>query len=143
LPVLGPLNGTGAESEVAQDAYLGGAIGVALGVIAVMIPDFGPLVAAGPLAMAIGGLSVGAAAGGLVGLFRDHGISDDEAGFYAEGVRRGGSLITVHGVTAEREEKARQIMVENNAIDTEELADDDHDEEIAAEAARAGGPIAP
>jgi len=125
MPVLGPLRGTGAESEVAQDAYLGGAIGVALGVIAVMIPGFGLLIAAGPLAMAIGGLSVGAAAGGIVGLLREHGISEDEAGFYAEGVRRGGSLITVHGVTVEGEEKARRIMKQNGAIDTEELADEE------------------
>lgn len=136
MPVLGPLKGTGAESEVAQDAYLGSAIGVALGVIAVMIPDFGPLVAIGPLAMAIGGLSVGAAAGGIVGLLREHGISDDEAGFYAEGVRRGGSLITVHGVSAEREEIARRIMKQNGAIDTEELADED-DLPVAADAAQA------
>jgi hypothetical protein len=53
MPVLGPLKGTGAESEVAQDPYLGSAIGVALGLIVVMVPDFGPLVAIGPLAMAM------------------------------------------------------------------------------------------
>ncbi len=129
LPVLGPLGGTGAESEIAQDAYFGGAIGVALGVIAVMIPDFGPLVAAGPLAMGVGGLSLGLAAGGVVGLLREHGISEDEAGFYAEGVRRGGALITVHGVTAEAEKKARKIMQQNGAIETEELADEDLSEE--------------
>lgn len=138
MPVLGPLNGTGAESEVAQDAYIGGAIGVALGVIAVMIPDFGPLVAMGPLAMAIGGLSAGLATGGIVGLLREHGISDDEAGFYAEGVRRGGSLITVHGITEEREKQARIIMEQCSAIDTEELADEEEDLPVAADAAQAG-----
>jgi hypothetical protein len=125
MPVLGPLRGTGAESEVAQDAYIGGAIGVTLGVIAVMIPGFGLLIAAGPLAMAIGGLSMGAAAGGIVGLLREHGISEDEAGFYSEGVRRGGALITVHGVTEDGEKKARKIMKQSGAIDTEELADEE------------------
>jgi hypothetical protein len=60
MRVLGPLRGTGAESEVALDAYLGSAIGVALGVITVMIPGFGLLVAAGPLGMATGDLSVAA-----------------------------------------------------------------------------------
>jgi hypothetical protein len=135
LPVLGPLTATGAESELAQDASLGSAIGMALGVIAVMIPGFGELVAAGPLAMAMGGLSFGAAAGGIVGLLRDHGISEDEAGFYAEGVKRGGALVTVHDVTLEREEQARKIMVANGAIQTEELAVEDEEAPIAAEAA--------
>jgi uncharacterized membrane protein len=107
---------------------------MALGVIAVMIPGFGELVAAGPLAMAMGGLSMGAAAGGIIGLLRDHGISDDEAGFYAEGVKRGGSLITVHDVSQEREDLARTIMVENGAIQTEELEPDD-DLSAAAETA--------
>lgn len=125
LPVLGPLTSTGAESEVAQDATLGGVIGVALGAIAVILPGFGALLAAGPLAVAMGGLTMGVAAGGLVGLLRDHGISDDEAQFYAEGVKRGGALVTVHGVDDEREAAARGMMLECGAIQTEELAPDD------------------
>ncbi|MGA3238223.1 MAG: hypothetical protein ABSG03_18175 [Bryobacteraceae bacterium] len=75
--------------------------------------------------MALGGLSVGAAAGGIVGLLREHAISEGEAGFYSEGVKRGGSLITVHGVTKVGEEKARKIMKQSGAIDTEELADEE------------------
>lgn len=125
LPVVGPLASTGAESEMAQDAGLGGVIGVALGAIAVILPGFGALLAVGPLAAAIGGLAAGLAAGGLVGLLRDHGISEEEAEFYAEGVKRGGALLTVHGVSAEREEIARRIMKEAGAIQTEELAPDD------------------
>lgn len=125
LPVLGPLTSTGAESELAQDASLGGAIGVALGAICVILPGFGALLALGPLAVAMGGLTAGVGIGGIVGLLRDHGISEDEAHFYSDGVKRGGALVTVHGVTQEREESARRLMTECQALQTEELEPDE------------------
>ena len=125
LPKVGPvLKDSGSESEAASDAFIGAAVGLAAGVIAVVLPGIGPLIAAGPLAGAIGGLTAGAAAGGIIGLLKDHGISEDEAEFYAEGVRRGGALVTVHGVDEEREKKARQIFDQAGAIDTEQLADE-------------------
>jgi hypothetical protein len=69
------------------------------------------------------GAAAGAGVGGVVGLLRDHGVSDEEAGFYGEGVRRGGSLVTVGDVTEEEEHKAGKIMRENGSIGTEELAE--------------------
>jgi hypothetical protein len=121
IPKVGPIESTGAESELAQDASLGGAIGLAAGLIALVIPGVGPLIAAGPLAAAMGGLTAGAAAGGIVGLLRDQGVSEEEAAFYEEGVRRGGSLVTAYGLSAEREKKARKILQESGSIETEEL----------------------
>ena len=91
---------------------------------AVAIPGIGPLIAAGPLAGALGGLAVGAAAGGLIGLLRDHGISKEEAEFYAEGVKRGGSLVLVHGVPDDRASRAREILDDQRAIEVEKLADE-------------------
>jgi hypothetical protein len=123
-PAVGPVKEVGGESEAASDAWIGGVVGLAAGMIAVVLPGIGPLIAAGPLAGAIGGLSVGAAAGGVIGLLKDHGISEEEAEFYAEGVRRGGSLVTVHGVSREREEEARKILDQAGAIQVEELADE-------------------
>ena len=123
-PAVGPVAGTGSESEAVPDAWIGGVAGLAVGMVAAAIPGIGPLLAIGPLAGAIGGLSVGAAAGGLIGLLRDQGISNEEAEFYAEGVKRGGSLVTVHDVTDERAKIARGILDDHRAIDTETLAEE-------------------
>jgi hypothetical protein len=55
-------------------------------------------VAAGWLgATAVGaaaGATAGAATGGIIGTFVAAGIDQDDADFYAEGVRRGGSVVT-------------------------------------------------
>ena len=124
-PAVGPvLKDAGTESEAGTDAFLGGAIGLTAGVIAFAIPGIGPLIAAGPLAAAIGGLTAGVAAGGIIGLLKDHGVSEEEAEFYAEGVHRGGALVTVHGVTEDREKSARKLLDEAGAIKVEELADE-------------------
>ncbi|HEX3746801.1 MAG TPA: hypothetical protein VHW09_22840 [Bryobacteraceae bacterium] len=124
-PAVGPvLEDEGSESEAGRDAFIGAAVGVAAGLVAVLLPGFGWLIAAGPLVGAFGGMTTGVAVGGLYGILKDHSISDDEAQFYAEGVRRGGSLITVHGVDTKREAAARKILDDNGAIDVEQLADE-------------------
>ena len=83
-------------------AAAGGAIGAAGGVLAglglIAIPGLGPVVAAGWLAAAAVGAVTGAvvagAAGGLVGALTHAGVSQQEADFYAEAVRRGGTLVS-------------------------------------------------
>jgi hypothetical protein len=122
-PAVGPaLPHEGSESEAGRDAWIGGAVGLAAGIVLFAVPGIGPLLAAGPIAGAIGGLGVGTAAGGIVGLLKDHGVSDKEAEFYAEGVARGGALITVHGVSEEGEKKARKILDDGGSIGVEELS---------------------
>src|SRR5580698_1301569 len=73
-PAIGPIEGTGAESEMPQDAALGSVIGLAAGLVLLVIPGVGPLLAAGPLAAAMGGIAAGAAVGGIVGLLKDQGV---------------------------------------------------------------------
>lgn len=78
-------------------AVIGGLGGLLVGLGALVIPGIGPVLAAGPLAAGIGalvGAGVGAAAGGILGALVDAGIPETEAGYYAEGVRRGGALLT-------------------------------------------------
>lgn len=124
-PAVGPvLHDEGSGSEAVSDAFVGAAIGVAAGLFAVLLPGFGWLIAAGPLVGAFGGMTAGAAAGGLYGILKDNNISDETAQFYAEGVRRGGALITVHGVEEKRETEARKILDQNGAIEVEQLADE-------------------
>jgi uncharacterized membrane protein len=119
---VGPVETVEGNTEMTQDAFLGSAIGLAVGMIAVFIPGIGPLIAAGPLAGAIGGLSVGAATGGLIGLLKDHGVSEEEAQFYAEGVSRGGALLTVEYRTDDEEKRARKTLEQKGAIETENLS---------------------
>jgi hypothetical protein len=125
LPKVGPpLKESGSETEAGSDAIVGGMIGLAVGMISVVLPGIGALIAAGPIAGAIGGMAARAAAGGLIGLLKDHGISDEKAEFYAEGVSRGGALVTVHGVDAGREKTARKILDDAGAIEVEKLAEE-------------------
>jgi hypothetical protein len=78
----------------------------------------------GPLAAAIGGSAIGAATGGVVGLLQDHGASAAEAKFYEEGMRRGGALISVHGVSGPRADNAREILERRGAANVERLKEE-------------------
>ncbi len=121
-PAVGPAPGV--EEEAGQDAFIGGAVGLGTGAIAGVLPIAG-LIALGPLGAAIGGLAAGTALGGLVGILRDHGVSDDEAKFFAKGVERGGALITLHDISDDREKRAREILKEHGAMDVEEVKEDE------------------
>jgi hypothetical protein len=92
-----------AADRVAAGAFgggvLGGVLGVLVGVSGLAIPGIGPVLAAGPLASAIGsalaGAGIGAVSGGLLGALSAAGVPEEQAHAYAEGVRRGGSLVAV------------------------------------------------
>lgn len=94
----------GADSGAiaAGGATLGGLTGLLAGLGALgslAIPGVGPILAVGTLGAALAGTAigagVGAAAGGLIGVLTETGVSRDEAEVYAEGVRRGGTLLSV------------------------------------------------
>ncbi len=89
----------GAGKGATTGGLLGGGAGLLAGLGMLAIPGLGPVVAAGWLAAtavgALAGAAAGGAAGGLLGALKDAGHSDDEAQVYAEGVRRGGTLVSV------------------------------------------------
>jgi hypothetical protein len=84
----------GAGKGAGVGAGVGGAAGLMAGLGLLAIPGLGPVVAAGWLAATAVGAAAGAATGGIVGALTEAGISKDEAPAYAEGVRRGGTLVT-------------------------------------------------
>lgn len=88
----------GAGTGAGLGALAGGAGGLLTGLGIMAIPGVGPVVAAGWLAAtavgAIAGAAVGGAAGGIIGAMTDAGVSEEDAHVYAEGVRRGGTLVT-------------------------------------------------
>jgi hypothetical protein len=140
-------------------ALVAGLGGLLVGIGALALPGIGPVVAAGPLATVVSGLigagigaMVGGVTGGLIGALVELGVGEDEAEYYAEGVRRGGSLVAIE-VEDQRADEARQILDGFGPVDLDERAefwrkegwtgfDDERDpytsEEIDRERARYG-----
>jgi hypothetical protein len=121
--VVGDKDAAVAESAGAGavgGAAVGGLAGLLVGLGAIAIPGIGPVIAAGTLATALGttaaGAGIGAAAGGLIGALVGLGIPEEDAHFYAEGVKRGGVLVTVR-TGDERAPEALNIMRQFNATD--------------------------
>lgn len=102
-------------------AAVGGVGGILLGLTALAIPGIGPVVAAGPLFAGLLGAGVGAAVGGLVGVLTEAGVPEEQAGYFAEGVRRGGTLVSV---SANDDDVADivQIMDRHNPVNVDERA---------------------
>ena len=92
----------GAGAGAAVGAGLGGTAGLLAGLGLLAIPGLGPVVAAGWLAATAVGAAAGAASGGIVGALTQAGVSEADAHTYAEGVRRGGTLVTARVADAER-----------------------------------------
>jgi uncharacterized membrane protein len=109
-------SGTAAGAGIG--AILGGIAGLVVGAGALAIPGIGPIVAAGPLAAALAGAGIGAATGGIIGALADAGIPETDAEYYAEGVRRGGTLVTVRSDDA-RTSDAMQILNRHSPVDIE------------------------
>ena len=116
------------RTKTAEDAGKGAGIGAAIGGVGglltglglMAIPGVGPVVAAGWLAATAAGAATGAvfggAAGGLVGALTKEGVPERDAHFYAEGVRRGGTLVSAR-VDDARAPAAREILQRYKAVD--------------------------
>ena len=94
---------SGAATGAGLGALLGGAAGWLVGIGALAIPGIGPIVAAGPIAAALGvagttaaaGAGIGVVTGGLLGALTGWGFSESEARSYEQGVERGDMLLAV------------------------------------------------
>ena len=110
--------GAATATGAAAGGVLGGAAGLVVGLMGLAIPGIGPIVAAGPIAAALAGAGVGAVAGGLIGGLTGVGVSEDDASYYAESVRRGGALVTVRADDS-RADDAASVMRSHGAVDIE------------------------
>ncbi|MGH1573977.1 hypothetical protein ACRAWG_29175 [Methylobacterium sp. P31] len=113
---------TGTGTGATIGTVLGGGAGLLAGLGLMAIPGVGPVVAAGWLVATLTGAGVGAAAGGLAGSLAGAGVSERDAHVYSEGVRRGGSLLTVRTDEA-RSSAVERILEEHGAIDLDERAE--------------------
>jgi hypothetical protein len=85
----------GAAAGGGVGAAVGGTAGLLAGLGLIAIPGVGPVVAAGWLVAALTGAALGGTTGGIIGaLSQQAGVSDEEANVYAEGLRRGGALVS-------------------------------------------------
>jgi hypothetical protein len=97
----------GNEADARTGSIEGGLIGAAIGATAgtagtligslalLAVPGVGATVGAGwLLGLMAAGAAIGGAGGGLLGALASAGVSEADAHVYAEGVRRGGSLVT-------------------------------------------------
>jgi hypothetical protein len=155
------------QSRAGEDAGKGAGIGAVVGGVGglltglglLAIPGVGPVVAAGWLVAtavgAAGGAVVGGAAGGLVGSLTGAGVPERDAQVYAEGVRRGGTLVAAR-VADDRAPVVREILSRYQSVDPavrgaayretgwtsfDESAPAYTPEEIAAERARYNRPL--
>src|SRR5438105_8953395 len=106
----------GAATGAGIGAAVGGLTGLLAGLGIMAIPGIGPVVAAGWLASTAAIAVAGGATGGLIGALTQSGTGEDEARTYAEGVRRGGTLVTVR-VDESRRAAVESIMQRFNPID--------------------------
>ena len=120
-PALGA--STGAAAGAGTGAVIGGGLGVLAGAVGLFIPGLGPVLGMGPmLATILGGAGIGAIAGGLSGALVNAGVPDAYAARYAEGVRRGGTLVTVVANDRAAGDRAADLLDAAGAYDVNERA---------------------
>ncbi|MBP1464348.1 hypothetical protein EYB53_001385, partial [Candidatus Chloroploca sp. M-50] len=132
----------GADHPIGSGAVggsvVGGAVGLLVGAGLLTIPGIGPVLAIGPLAAAIGsigaavgstalGAGVGASVGGLAGSLMGAGVPEESAHIYAEGVRRGGVLLTVSVDAAMAERvNVNAVMHQYGVVDIDQRSKEWH-----------------
>ena len=117
--------GQDAATGAAAGAGIGAAVGILAGAAALMVPGVGLILAAGPLAWAIGGAvgtaAAGAVTGGVFGGLRDMGADDQAIHTYEEGLRQGSTFLSVRSDTLSAVEM-RDLMAKYNATSIRDYA---------------------
>jgi len=111
----------GAGAGAGIGAAVGGTAGLLAGLGIMAIPGIGPVVAAGWLAATALGAVTGGAAGGIIGALTQAGHSKEDAEIYAEGVRRGGTLLSARVPDAER--TRYEAILDQGAVNIRTRAD--------------------
>jgi uncharacterized membrane protein len=110
-----------AAVKIREAAGLGAAIGGVGGILAGLgvfaIPGLGPVLGVGWLVPVLVGAAAGGVAGGLIGAMTGAGIDEKEAHVYAEGVRRGSTLVAAR-IHDDEAGEALSVLQRCGAIDT-------------------------
>jgi hypothetical protein len=99
-------------------ATAGGVAGLLAGLGLIAIPGVGPVVAAGWLVATLAGAATGAATGGILGALSQAGLSREDAEVYAEGLRRGGTVVTAR--VKDSDAQRLQVIMDQSAVNVGE-----------------------
>ena len=113
---------SGAGTGASVGTLIGGGAGLLAGIGLLAIPGVGPVVAAGWLVATLTGAGAGAAAGGLLGSLTGAGVHKDNAEAYAEGVRRGGSVVAVRASDTDVA-RIESLMADGSHVDIVDRTD--------------------
>jgi hypothetical protein len=108
----------GAGTGAGIGAAVGGAAGLLAGLGLLAIPGLGPVVAAGWLASTALGALAGGTTGGIIGALSQAGVKDEDAQLYAEGLRRGGSLVSAR--IPDRDRSRYEAVLNRSAVNLTE-----------------------
>lgn len=115
-----PIEATNAREKAATTgAVAGGLVGLMAGLSTLLVPGVGPVLATGTLASTLAitfgltavGATLGITTGSLVGAFVDLGLDEKDAEFYAEGLKRGGIVVSVEADADEEDEISNILRV--------------------------------
>jgi hypothetical protein len=95
-------------------AAIGGTAGLLAGLGLMAIPGVGPVVAAGWLVSTLTGAVAGGATGGVIGALTQAGISKEDADVYAEGLRRGGAVVSAR--VADGDAARLQALMDRSSV---------------------------
>ena len=105
----------GATAGGTSGALLGGVLGWLVGIGVLAIPGIGPILAAGPIMVALAGVGVGATLGGVTGALVGFGVPEFEAKRYETRLHKGGILLSVHADNADWIARAKAILAKTGA----------------------------
>lgn len=115
----GSLASEGAATGLTSGAVVGGILGLLVGAGLIFVPA--GVIAAGPIAGLIAGGAAGAATGGILGGLVGMGIPEEHADAYAEGVRRGGTIVTIQA-DDDKAQQAHDLLDRDGAVNIEDRA---------------------
>jgi uncharacterized membrane protein len=118
ISLVGPgdKKASGAVEGAGIGAAVGGVGGLLAGLGSFAIPGIGPFIGAGWLASTLVGVAAGGVAGGLLGSLTDAGVDERDAHVYAEGMRRGGTLVSAR-VDDAHVDAAAAILGQSGSVD--------------------------
>ncbi len=107
----------GAAAGATAGGAIGGVLGGLIGAGVLLIPGFGPLLAAGPIIGALTGVGAGGVVGGIIGALSGLGVPEYEAKRYEGRIKMGGILLSVHCDSSDWTKRAKEILQQTGAED--------------------------
>lgn len=130
----------GAVTGASAGGLAFGTVGLLVGLGALVIPGFGPLLAVGPLFAALSTGAVGAAVGGITGALVGLGFSEFVAKMYEGKLGDGNTLISVHTENRADIERVKKVFTQHEVEDVGSTAEAPLPEPISTQGL---GPIGP